>query len=141
MTNIFAYIFNNISHLRDCPDAEQRDKIENILKTRREERQSDAAAEVGADGGANVNDRADSICWFCHADVTHLENNKCAGCRKVTQLRLCSLEILKYKTFFQARYCEERCQKADWGRHGDNCVKVQEKIRKKKEKKKAEQET
>ena len=83
MTNIFAYIFNNIYHLRDCPDAEQRDKIENILKTRREERQSNAAAEAGADGVANVNDRADSICWFCHADVTHLENNKCAGCRKV----------------------------------------------------------
>ena len=86
MTNIFAYIFNNISHLRDCPDEAQRDKIENILKTRREERQSNAAAEVGADGHANVNDRADSICWFCHADVTHLENNKCAGCRKVTQV-------------------------------------------------------
>ena len=32
----------------------------------------------------NVNDNADSICWFCHADVTKLENNKCAGCRKVT---------------------------------------------------------
>ena len=86
MTNIFAYIFNNISHLRDCPDAEQRDKIENILKTRREERQSNAAAEAGADGVANVNDRADSICWFCHADVSNLQNNKCAGCRKVTYM-------------------------------------------------------
>ena len=39
---------------------------------------------------------------------------------------------------FQARYCDERCQKADWGRHGDYCVKVQQKIRKKIEAKKAE---
>ena len=39
---------------------------------------------------------------------------------------------------FQARYCDERCQKADWGRHGDYCVKVQQKIRKKIEAKKVE---
>ena len=39
---------------------------------------------------------------------------------------------------FQGRYCDERCQKADWGRHGDYCVKVQEKIRKKMEAKKVE---
>ena len=51
------------------------------------------------------------------------------------------MQILKYNIIFQARYCDERCQKADWGRHGDYCVKVQEKIRKKMEKKKkAEQE-
>ena len=92
-----------------------------------------------ADSG-NVADKADGICWFCHGDVTSLENNKCAGCRKVTQLSLCSLQILRYKTIFQARYCDERCQKADWGRHGDYCVLVQEKIRKKKEAKKAGQE-
>ena len=94
----------------------------------------------GAQTSGNVDDRANSICWFCHGDVTSLENNKCAGCRKVTQLRLCSLQILRYKTIFQARYCDERCQKADWGRHGDYCVLVQEKIRKKKEAKKAGQE-
>ena len=41
---------------------------------------------------------------------------------------------------FQGRYCDERCQKADWGRHGDYCVKVQEKIRKKIEAKKGEKE-
>ena len=58
---------------------------------------SDAAS---AHASGNVDDKADSICWFCHGDVTNLENNKCAGCRKVTQLRLCSLEILKYKTIF-----------------------------------------
>ena len=39
---------------------------------------------------------------------------------------------------FQARYCAERCQRADWGRHGDYCVKVQEKIRKKIEARKSE---
>ena len=41
----------------------------------------------------NVNDNADSICWFCHADVTNLANNKCAGCRKV-KTPLSSLQIL-----------------------------------------------
>ena len=41
---------------------------------------------------------------------------------------------------FQAHYCDQRCQKADWGRHGDYCAKVQEKIRKKIEAKKAEKE-
>ena len=34
---------------------------------------------------------------------------------------------------FQARYCSEKCQGADWGRHGDFCVLVQKKIRKKME--------
>ena len=58
---------------------------ENFLKDGKKARQVRAAAEAGAHGGgANVNDRADSICWFCHGDVTNLENNKCAGCRKVT---------------------------------------------------------
>ena len=59
-----------------------------------------ASDTASAHASGNVDDKADSICWFCHADVTNLENNKCAGCRKVTQLRLCSLEILKYKTIF-----------------------------------------
>ena len=59
-----------------------------------------ASDTASAHESGNVDDKADSICWFCHADVTNLENNKCAGCRKVTQLTLCSLEILKYKTFF-----------------------------------------
>ena len=44
------------------------------------------AAEASVHGGGSVDDNADHICWFCHVDVTHLENNKCAGCRKVTVL-------------------------------------------------------
>ena len=151
-------------YLRKFPDAVQRKKVKKILKEGKKAKQNSAAAQASASGRAragahasntagahssntdgaqtsgNVDDRADSICWFCHGDVTSLENNKCAGCRKVTQLRLCSLQILRYKTIFQARYCDERCQKADWGRHGDYCVLVQEKIRKKKEAKKAGQE-
>merc|ERR1711974_394457 len=118
--------------LRDCPDPAQKKKIKKTLKEAMKvrlarqcglpPRQGSAAAQAGANVvSGNVNDKADSICWFRHADVTKLENNKCAGCRK-------------------ARYCDERCQKADWGRHGDYCVKMQEKIRKKIEAKKAEQE-
>ena len=41
-------------------------------------------AEDSVETSGNVNDNADSICWFCHADVSNLANNKCAGCRKVT---------------------------------------------------------
>ena len=56
-------------------------------------------------------------------------------------IKVLIMQILRHNIIFQARYCDERCQKADWGRHGDYCVKVQEKIRKKMEKKKkAEQE-
>ena len=43
-----------------------------------------ASNTASAHASGNVDDKADSICWFCHADVTNLENNKCAGCRKVT---------------------------------------------------------
>ena len=75
------------------------------MKEGRKGRQDRAAAEAGAhDGGAgvgaqdgataSVNDRADSICWFCHDDVTNLENNKCAGCRKVTHSM--NLQILSF---------------------------------------------
>ena len=47
----------------------------------------DAGAQACDNGGDNFNDIADSIsiCWFCHADLSNLENNKCLGCRKVTQ--------------------------------------------------------
>ena len=48
--------------------------------------------------------------------------------------------MLRTDNLMQARYCGERCQRADWGRHGDYCVKMQEKIRKKKEVKKSEKE-
>ena len=41
----------------------------------------------------------------------------------------------------QARYCSVECQGDDWARHGDYCVAVQEKIKKKKEAKKAEKES
>ena len=156
--------FSTFFYLRKFPDAQQRKKVKKILKEGKKAKQNSAAAQASASGRAragahasntagahssntdgaqtsgNVDDRANSICWFCHGDVTSLENNKCAGCRKVTQLSLRSLQILRNKTIFQARYCDERCQKADWGRHGDYCVLVQEKIRKKKEAKKAGQE-
>ena len=33
----------------------------------------------------------------------------------------------------QARYCDEECRSADWARHGEYCVLMQQKIKKKKE--------
>ena len=71
---------------RDFPDAVHRKKIKKILKEGRKARQNSVEAEAGARDGDNANDNADSICWFCHTGVTKLENNKCAGCRKVAHL-------------------------------------------------------
>ena len=129
-------INSQVVHLRQTPDAERKKKIENILKEGRKAREASSAAE------ASVNDKAGSICWFCHADVSNLENNKCAGCRKVTHVYSVHCTPLssfwmKQNLLLQARYCDERCQRADWGRHGGYCVKVQEKIRRKTEAKNA----
>ena len=112
---------------------------------------------------------AKTICWFCHADVSNMKNCICVGCKKVrTTLSLVnksSLMIVKSctenqksesntcqndhvqskKDFifsnFQARYCSFECQGFDWARHGDYCVAVQEKIKKKKEAKKSQKES
>ena len=68
-----------------------------------------------------------------------MKNNKCAGCRKVTHPSVL-IALGRKSLFLQARYCGRRCQRADWDRHGDYCVAVQEKIWKKMEAKRAEQE-
>ena len=80
-------INSQVVHIRQNPDAETKKKMENILKEGRKARQDSTAAQ------ASVNDNADSICWFCHADVSNLENNKCAGCRKVTHVRTSVLVV------------------------------------------------
>ena len=49
------------------------------------------AAQASASGSESINDKAESICWFCHADVTSLRNNRCAGCKKVSFFTLCPL--------------------------------------------------
>ena len=79
---MLSQIYSPVVHLRQNPDAETKKKMENILKEGRKARQDSTAAQ------ASVNDNADSICWFCHADVTNLANNKCAGCRKVRTLQI-----------------------------------------------------
>ena len=113
--SFFCELNCELVHLRKCPNKEKRKKIQKILKDGRKARRGKAAAQAGAqasgnvesadgsasasaDGsgnvaaeasvheGGSVDDNADHICWFCHVDVTKLENNKCAGCRKVTVL-------------------------------------------------------
>ena len=51
--------------------------------------------DAQADGGSGVDDNADYICWFCHADVSLLGNNKCAGCRKVTHTSRFKTDVSK----------------------------------------------
>ena len=92
-------INSQVVHIRQNPDAETKKKMENILKEGRKGRQDRAAAGAQDGATAGVNDRADSICWFCHDDVTNLENNKCAGCRKVTHS--IKLQILSFKNLFR----------------------------------------
>ena len=55
--------------------------------------------DAQADVGGGVDDNADYICWFCHADVSLLGNNKCAGCRKVTHTS--RILMFAYKTCFR----------------------------------------
>ena len=82
---IFNFLY---SHFVCCLVSEFAEGERIVIEARRqrrrmeEERQQLANKQV-ADSG-NVADKADGICWFCHGDVTSLENNKCAGCRKVT---------------------------------------------------------
>ena len=107
--SFFCELNCELVHLRKCPNKEKRKKIQKILKDGRKARRGKAAAQAGAQASGNVesadgsasgnvaaeagvhecgsiDDNADHICWFCHVDVTNLENNKCAGCRKVTVL-------------------------------------------------------
>ena len=94
-------------------DARQRKKIKKILREGRKERQRSAKAQASSGSnvkedaadtrtsessvagttnatssaqpsGSGVTENAENICWKCHADVTNVENSKCAGCRKVT---------------------------------------------------------
>ena len=122
---LFTYYVSQIClilatfYLRDNnADAVHRKMIGKILKEGREARQRSAAAQASTQAG----DNADSICWFCHIDVSNLENSKCAGCRKVTPRP--QVKSRSYLLFFKARYCGEACQRADWERHGDYCVKA-----------------
>merc|ERR1711994_789583 len=78
---------------------------------------SSESAHADDNKSSNVNDNADRICWTCHKELVCLKKNICAGC-------------------FEARYCDEECRSADWARHGEYCVLMQQKIKKKREAKK-----
>ena len=45
-----------------------------------------AAGQARVSASESINDKAESICWFCHADVTSIRNNRSAGCKKVFAL-------------------------------------------------------
>ena len=63
---------------------------EDAAETRTSEtRATDVAGKTSATSsaqpsGSGATENAENICWMCHADVTNVENSKCAGCRKVT---------------------------------------------------------
>ena len=43
-----------------------------------------SATSSAQPSGSGATENAENICWKCSADVTNVENSKCAGCRKVT---------------------------------------------------------
>ena len=51
-----------------------------------ENSESISAKAKSSDSGKSINDNADQICWYCHDDVTRVEINRCAGCKKVLKL-------------------------------------------------------
>ena len=69
--------------------------------------QEEAAATDGATGGTGQGGSRRRICWNCHAQENLL---KCSGCMR-------------------ALYCGQRCQEADWARHGGYCEARQRKKR------------
>ena len=75
---------SQLLHFRKCPVAENRKMLEKVLKEAWKARRGSDIAEAGAHGGGSIDGNPDHICWFCHEDVTNMEMNKCAGCRKVT---------------------------------------------------------
>jgi len=104
---------NNSSESAQCADADENKNSNNNNNN------NNGAENAHADDkkSSNANDNADRICWTCHKELVCLKKNICAGC-------------------FKARYCDEECRSADWARHGEYCVLMQQKIRKKKEAKK-----
>ena len=80
---------------------------------------------------------AEKLCWNCGTQGK--ENNLCTcrGCRKVGHQKY-SLPIAQYITlnitnFFQALYCNEKCQVEDWEKHGRFCRKKTKRRQRRKE--------
>ena len=70
-----------------------------------ESRVTDVAGKTSATSsaqpsGSGANENAENICWKCSADVTNVENSKCAGCRKVTFTNLFHQTAKKVCPFF-----------------------------------------
>ena len=114
-------------------DARQRKKIKKILREGRKERQRSAKAQASSGSnvkedaadtrksvsrvagktsatssaqpsGSCVNENAENVCWKCGADVTNVENSKCAGCRKVTFANLSHQTASKVRPFFSCSF-------------------------------------
>ena len=61
-----------------------------------------SATSSAQPSGSCVNENAENVCWKCGADVTNVENSKCAGCRKVTFDNLFIKLIVKCAPSFPA---------------------------------------
>ena len=68
-----AAVENSVSKIKSIEDN----------KEHAENSESISAKAKSSDSGKSINDNADQICWYCHDDVTRVEINRCAGCKKV----------------------------------------------------------
>ena len=64
-----------------------------------------ATSSARPSGSGVTENAAENICWKCQADVTNVENSKCAGCRKVTFDNLFIKLLVKCGPFFPAALC------------------------------------
>ena len=71
-----AAVENSVSKIKSIEDN----------KEHAENSESISAKAKSSDSGKSINDNADQICWYCHDDVTRVEINRCAGCKKVLKL-------------------------------------------------------
>ena len=71
-----AAVENSVSKIKSIEDN----------KEHAENSESISAKAKSSASGRSINDNADQICWYCHDDVTRVEINRCAGCKKVSKL-------------------------------------------------------
>ena len=67
-----------------------------------DDKTKDVEDDVKEEKSEAVDDSYKKVCWNCLKSTDSVPLYKCGGCRK-------------------ARYCQEKCQKQDWGRHGEYC--------------------
>ena len=76
-----AAVENSVSKIKSIEDNKEHAENSESISAKDKD-----MAVKSSDSGRSINDNADQICWYCHEDVTRVEINRCAGCKKVLKL-------------------------------------------------------